>query len=300
MNAAFRENENRMTERFIAWGEGRDSLRAMILTSSRANPHAPLDAFSDYDLVLVVNDIRPYHNNQSWLADFGEVLVMYQDPIHIDYGFENFALITQYADGLKIDFHVVPVEFIRRIAGEPDLPDELDIGYRVLLDKDQLTTGLKPPSYRAHIPDPPSETAYREVIEEFFHEATYAVKYFWRGELMPAKYFLDYAMKQDNLRRMLEWLIEIDYGWSVKPGVLGRSLQSRLRPELWSELEKSYVGPGWEENWEALYQTIDVFRKAAEEVGSQLGYAYPDELDRRAVAYFQKVQGLGSDISTFP
>ncbi|MEZ4518563.1 MAG: aminoglycoside 6-adenylyltransferase [Chloroflexota bacterium] len=96
------------------------------------------------------------------------------------------------------------------------------MGYRVLLDKDGLTADLRPPTDTAYIPRPPDEAAYREVIELFFHEGTYVAKNLWRDELLPAKYSFDQVMKGKNLRRMLEWRMEMDHDWSVKTGVLGR------------------------------------------------------------------------------
>ena len=60
----------------IEWGAGKEAVRAMILTSSRAKPNAPLDALSDYDVILVVRDIHPFLEDETWLEDFGKVLVM--------------------------------------------------------------------------------------------------------------------------------------------------------------------------------------------------------------------------------
>src|SRR5262245_54630736 len=126
----------------------------MLLTSTRAVPNAPMDEFSDYDVVLFVDDIHPFHEERSWLQDFGEVLVAYWDPIYLDsdYGIEKFGNVTQYVDGLKIDFTLCPLEMLQKIVQAPSLPAELDAGYRVLLDKDGLTVGMKKPTYKAYIP----------------------------------------------------------------------------------------------------------------------------------------------------
>ena len=86
------------------WAERRDPVRAMLLTGNRANPSAPVDVLSDYDVVLVVEDVRPFFEDRSWLYDFGEVLVAYWDPIYPDQGIEQTGNVVQYADGLKIDF----------------------------------------------------------------------------------------------------------------------------------------------------------------------------------------------------
>jgi aminoglycoside 6-adenylyltransferase len=279
----------------IAWAESRPEIRAVILTSSRANPNAPVDLFTDYDVILAVTDIRPFFESRDWLEEFGRVLVLWRDPIQREYDAERFAYITQYEDGLKIDFSVWSKEFASRLAADLRLIDELDVGYEVLLDKDGLSDGWKPPSYKAHIPNPPSEEEYLTEIETFFHEATYTAKHLWRDELMPAKYNLDKEMKADNLLRMLEWLVEVEHAWSLKPGAYGRFLKKRLPPEMWAELETTYVGADPAENWEALFHTIDLYRRIAFRVGEALGYDYPFGLHHRVVEYLQKVRALGRD-----
>ena len=284
--------EDPAIQRLLHWATGKSAVRAMILTSSRTSPSVPVDLLSDYDVILAVDDVRPFYQSRVWLEEFGPLLVLYRDPLKLFHGLERFATITQYEDGLKIDFTLWTAGILPRVAAEPTLPAELDVGYTVLLDKDNLAQGLKPPSYQAHIPQPPDEARYLEVIELFFHEATYAAKHLWRDDLVAAKYNLDRMMKLSNLRQMLEWLIEIDHDWSLKPGAYGRHLKMYLRPEIWADLAETYVGPGLEENWRALFKTAGLFRRVAEEVGGRLGYAYPADLDRRATAYLEWVWGL--------
>lgn len=267
-------------------------MRAMLLTSSRAIPHAPVDIFSDYDVILVVQDIQPFYEDRGWLEAFGRVLALYRDPLTIDKGLERSAYVTQYESGLKIDFSLWPVGLLQRVVAEPQLPEEFDAGYQVLLDKDGLSVGLKPSTFRGYIPTPPSATQYHETVENFLLDATYVAKFLWRDDLMAAKFILDYAMKQESLRPMLEWHMEIDHRWSVKPGPYGRWLKRRLRADLWAALENTYTGAGLEANWEALFKTIDLFRSAAIEVGVNLGYTYPADLEARVVAYLKKVRHL--------
>jgi aminoglycoside 6-adenylyltransferase len=290
LNNTLKQDE--VMARLIQWAEHQPQIRAILLTSSLAVPTAPVDVLSDYDIILVVTDIHPFFDNRAWLGDFGPVLVVYRDPILIDGSLEKSAYVTQYENGLKIDFTLWPVELLQRVVAEPQLPDEFDAGYLVILDKDQLTDRLKPPSYKAYIPTPPTEAEYQEAVEVFFLEAAYVAKFLWRDDLMAAKHILDSMMKQEHLRPMLEWRSEIDYQWSVKPGPYGRRLKKWSSPALWAELEGTYTGAGLEANWEALFRTIALFRKVGVEVGDRLGYAYPDDLDRRAVAYLQKVKNL--------
>jgi len=278
----------------IQWGEDHDAVRAMLLTSSKANPNASVDIFSDYDVVLVVPDIHPFYEDRTWLLDFGEVLVVYWDPIYPmpGYGIEQFANVIQYADGLKIDFTLWPVELFRQIAQAPVLPADLDIGYTVLLDKDHLTDGMRAPTHTAYIPTPPTNETYQKVVEDFFSDAPYVAKCLWRDELLPAKWCLDYDMKHLFLRPMLEWRMEIDHRWSVPAGNLGKGLKKRLPPEIWAQLEDTYAGAAIADNWEALYRTLTLFRRVAMDVADHLSYAYPLDLDQRVTAYVQEMQHL--------
>jgi aminoglycoside 6-adenylyltransferase len=285
----------------IQWAEDLDPIRAVLLTSTRAIPSAPVDIFSDYDIVLIVKDIRPFYDDWTWLQNFGQVLVVYSDPIQpvADYGIEVFIDVTQYQDGLKIDFSLWPVELLQKIAVDPVLPAYLDIGYTVLLDKDQLTEGLTAPTYRAYIPTPPTEQTYQTVIENFLSDAPYVAKNLWRDELMPAKYSLDTVMKHKYLRQMLEWRMEIDHNWSMKPGAEGKGLKKGLPSLIWAELESTYVGAGTEENWEALFKTIDLFRKVAIEVGDSLEFIYPQDLHQRIMDYLYRVKQLDPQAKSF-
>ncbi len=104
-------------------------------------------------------------------------------------------------------------------------------------------------------------------------------------------------MRDVYLRPMLEWRMECDHGWSVPTGALGKGLKKRLPPDLWVELEATYAAAGIEENWESLFRTIAFFRRIATDVGDHLGYAYPDELDRRVTDYARRMH-TGESLGT--
>ena len=266
----------------------------MLLTSTRARPGAPVDVLSDYDVVLVVEDIRPFSADRSWLGDFGRVLVAYWDGIEPDpdHGIGQTGNVVQYDDGLKIDFRLWPLTLLRLIADAPTLPDELDAGYALLLDKDGLTADLRPPTYKAYVPDCPDEEAFLRWVNDFFGDAPYVAKFLRRDELFPAKWRLDYEMKHVYLRRMLEWRMERDHGWSEPTDWMGKGLKKRLPPDLWHALEATYVGADIADNWEALFRTLALFRRVATDVADDLGYTYPREFDRRVVAYVHAVRDM--------
>jgi aminoglycoside 6-adenylyltransferase len=276
----------------IQWAEGLPAIRAMLLTSTRAVPDANVDALSDYDVNLVVDDIQPFHANRTWLHAFGEVVVGYWDPIQPDPDFDIacFGNVIQFTSGLKIDFTLWPAEMLARITRAAALPAELDAGYRVLLDKDNLTRDLQPPTHQAYVIKRPDESAFQKCIEDFYSNAPYVAKCLLRGELLPMKWALDDDMKRLFLRQMLEWRMAMDHGWTITAGANGKGLKKRLPSALWAQLEDTYAGAGIAENWIALDRTMALFRQVATEVAAHLGYAFPHDLHARVVAHVDKMR----------
>jgi len=282
-------DEKAVLSKLIKWAESKPDILAVILTSSRTKPDAPLDEFSDYDVIFVAEDIRLYRENESWLEDYGKVLVLYRDPVEIRFGFERFINVTQYNSGLKIDFTLWPVELLKTVVDMEKLPDYIDDGYRVLLDKDGLTRGMKAPSCRAFIPKPPTEAEYLQFVEEFFSNAPYAAKHIRRGDYFPLESMLNF-MRYEKLGKMLEWQIEIENDWSLKSGNYGKGLQKYLSPKIFTEIENTYAGYGAQANWESLFRIIKLFGNVAIEVGGKLGYTYPKNMESHMMEYLQKVR----------
>src|SRR4030043_1519329 len=278
-------------DRLIEWANRKPDIRAVLLTSSRANPNETLDEFSDYDVIFVAEDIKRYLDDESWLEDFGKVLVLYRDPVEVRYGFERFIRVTQYESGLKIDFTLWPVGLLKHIIEMPELPDYIDDGYKVLLDKDGLTVGMKAPSCRAFLPRPPTETEYHNFVEEFFSNTPYAAKFIRRGDFFSLKSMLNF-LRYEKLCHMLEWKVEIEHDWQIKSGRYGKGLQKYLAPEIINEIENTCAGSEADADWESLFRIITLFRKVAREVGKRLSYAYPEDMDSRVVKYLQKVRSL--------
>lgn len=283
---------DRMINHIVEWGTRLDSIRTLILTSSRATPLGTVDIFSDFDVIIVATDIKPFYETRDWLEEFGTVLALYRDPLSDQDGVLSSGYVIQFEDGLKIDFTLWQVDQLKRIVAAPELPPEFDAGYRVLLDKDALTAILKPPTYKAYIPTPPTEARYQEAVETFFLDTTYVAKFLWRDDIVAAKHLLDHFIKQEHLLPMLEWHIEIEHGWSVKTGLYGQRLKRWLRSDLWEMLECTYANADIDANWEALLQTIRLYHVVAVEVGEKLKFEYPHDLEQRTLRYLQTVKTL--------
>ncbi len=283
-------DEHEVLEKLQGWGGALRAVRAMILTSSRARADLPADALSDYDLVLALTDVTSFAADESWLGGYGDPMVRWGDE-HELYGARTYFRSVVYQDGVKVDYTLWPDELLDRVR-ENGLPDVLDVGYRVLLDKDGRTRGWSPPTHRAYIPAIPSASEYRALVEEFWWETTYVARSIWRGELVFTKFLLDYDIKLVTVRRLLEWRIEIDHDWSLKPGIYGRGLERLLPSDIWSALAATYVSLRPDDNWAALRRLCALFRTVAAQIGDALGYAYPRDMDEAVTAYIEEVREL--------
>ena len=254
--------EQEVVDELVAWGTAHPLIRTMILTSSRTRPDGPVDLFSDYDLILAVSEVGPFAFDDAWISEYGKPMVRWGDQGEL-HGLATYFRGVVYQNYVKIDYSIWPVEVLKHIAASALLPDQLDVGYRVLLDKNQRTAGWKPPSYQAHIPARPTQAEYQALVQEFWWGTTYVAKSLWRDELVFAKWALDQDLKLETMRRLLEWRIEIDQHWSVKPGVYGRGLKQLLPPDIWSKFTSTYGSLDFEETWVALDLAIALFRQVA-------------------------------------
>jgi len=285
--------EEEVIDKLVTWGMAHPLIRAMILTSSRTRPDGPVDLLSDYDVILAVSDVQPFAFDDAWIFDYGAPMVRWgdQDKMH---DVTTYFRGLVYRNHVKIDYSIWPVELLELIAASASLPDQLDVGYRVLLDKDARTAGWKPPSYRAHIPVRPTGAEYEALVEEFWWGTTYVAKSLWRDDLVFAKWVLDRDLKLEATRRMLEWRIELEHNWSVKPGVYGRGLKKLLPPDIWSEFADTYVSLDVERIWVALARVIALFRRVAADVGNALGYTYPQQVDDQVSEYLEAIRKMPS------
>jgi aminoglycoside 6-adenylyltransferase len=262
-------------ERVLAWAEREESVRVVALTSTRARDEGPPDELSDYDIVLALTDLDRFDPE----AAYASPAARWSDESDV-HGAKTFFRGVVYEDGTKIDWTLWPAHAPGLVA-QHGLTDDLDVGYRVLLDRDGATARWAQPTRTAHIPRKPTEAEFVALVEEFWWSVTYAVKARARGERFFARYILDLDMTYGVLRPMLEWLIETEREWSWKPGAFGRGLERELAPPVATALEEAH---------DSFDATIALFRDVAKDVGDALGYPYPQYADDAVTAYIDKLR----------
>jgi aminoglycoside 6-adenylyltransferase len=255
----------------VEWANTETSVRAALLVGSRAAPDADIDFLSDYDIVLFLSDLSPCEESDEWLSVFGPILVM----LHERYELLGHAVPTrlvQYEDGLRIDFSLCAPAILDRIVKEPVLPEMLDAGYRILIDKDDRLSRLPAATGKAYVPRRPTEAEYLRVVNEFWWESIYVAKHLARGELLPARYSGECVLRFECLVPMLAWYAESALGWNEPLAANGRGLAHLLGVEDRRRLNRTYAGAQTDENWAALFEMADFFMHMARTVGGQLGF----------------------------
>lgn len=278
------QEEKIVLDKLRDWGEKNDSVRAIILTGSRTDPHAIVDALSDYDIELYVEDIRPFMNDE-WLSFFGEVMVKWPLRPMSTFDRDWITRLVLFDNEVRMDFQITSKKCLDSSA--------YDTGLRVLVDKHGLTREVNEATFSRYIITRPDRDDYEALVNAFFWDATYVAKHLWRDEIYFAKYMLDCQVRFEHLRRIIEWYVSARNDWSVTAGYYGRLFKRYIDPETWAELEATFADADLENNWQAFFNLLELFRKLAAYVARDLGYDDPQALDRRITAYCRRVRELG-------
>lgn len=270
-----------------AWIASNPDIRAALLTSSLVNPLAPVDAYSDLDIELVFDDPTFYKHSTEWIYQFGEPLNIYEEDESYFDGIHAMKMV-QYVDGDKIDFKIYGKQQFIAETQKNQLPEDWDIGYRVLIDKDKLTQDLRPPSYQVSIIKKPSVAQFNKVYRNFWWDVSYLPKCLNRGDLFYYKFMFEHIIRLDYLEPMIEWYIGANNKWGVSSNKHGRLFEKYLSNEQWTLVKATFAGADMKENWQASFALLKVFQRFAEGVSYALGIDLDDGLSDRTLQFFER------------
>ena len=279
-------------EQIIHWAENNPDIRAVLLTSSLVNPYAPVDDFSDLDVELVFENRTSYESGNEWIRLFGEPISMIEENDSVFDGKHAMKMVL-YKDHVKVDFKLYQVsEFVEEI-NEDTLPEDWDVGYKVLIDKDDLTKNLKPPTYQSIMIQKPSEKEFQQLINDFWWDTTYVAKCLKRGDIFYAKFMSENILRTDYLVPLIEWYIAGDHDWNtITTNKHGRLFKKYLSADLWNKVEKTFSGSDIEENWKALFEWANLVHELGTSLAEKLHFIYPVKLEEDIRNYLMEVQTM--------
>lgn len=280
---------NEKLNQIISWANANPEVRAVLLTSSLASAIAPVDEFSDLDIELILEDLPGFLKSDSWLNEFGRVIAKVVENEEAFDGKHAMRMVL-YQDYVKVDFKLYSLpEFCKEVANA-ELPEDWDVGYKVLIDKDQLCKNLKPATYQSVIIQKPSAEKFAQVMNDFWWDMTYVAKCLARDEIFYAKFMTENMMRNDYLVPIIEWYISMSHNWNITTNKHGRFFKKYLSDEMWKKVEATFASAGIQDNWRALFAYADLGNELGTELAEKLGYPYPFVLEKDIRDYLNTIK----------
>ncbi|MDQ0065976.1 AadS family aminoglycoside 6-adenylyltransferase [Chryseobacterium lathyri] len=279
-------------KQIISWAEDNPDVRAVLLTSSLVNPYAPVDDFSDLDIELVFENMKEYEADKKWIYLFGKPISMVEEDETCFDGKHAMKMVL-YIDHVKVDFKLYQKsEFIKEVQ-EESLSEDWDVGYKVLVDKDNLTKDLKMPTYQSIMILKPTEKRFQQLMNDFWWDTTYVAKCLKRGDLFYAKFMSEDVIRTDYLVPLIEWYIASGHEWkNITTNKHGRLFRKYLSAELWTRVEATFSGSNINENWRALYAAADLVHDLGIALAQKLDFEYPQKHEDDIRKYLDEVKSM--------
>ncbi len=282
--------EKEMYDLILGIARNDERIRAVYMNGSRTNSNAPKDIFQDYDIVFVVTETASFLKDEKWKNCFGELL-MIQEPdkndklVGMDTDFDRtYGYLMLFSDGNRIDLHIETIESMV----EGYLKDKLTIP---LLDKDNILPKIPAPSDVDYWVKMPTEAHFNSCCNDFWWCLQNVAKGIWRDELPYAKQMFEQVIRF-SLDEMVSWWIGCDQDFQVSVGKMGKYFKKYLPEVYWGLYKETYSDSDYEEFWDSIFITCELFRGLASDVAEQLLFTYPIDDDQKMTEYLKHVRNL--------
>lgn len=286
-------SEKEMFDLILSTAAEDERVRAVYMNGSRTNKNVPRDIFQDYDIVYVVQETKPFYQDIAWIDRFGERLYM-QKPEELDLAVgmdcnldECYGWLIQFADGNRMDLHVVSIPFALQT-----IPD--DKLCRVLMDKDGILPPVPEASDEQYWVKKPTQAEFTFACNEFWWCMNNVAKGMWRQEIPYVMEVIDFQVRP-QLRQMLTWMAGVEQNFSCSVGKAGKYLEKFLPSGIWQRYLETYSGAQLEAMWESVAVMCGLFDETAKGISAELEFSYNQEEADASRGFLEHVKNLPSD-----
>lgn len=273
----------------INWSENNKDVKVVLLTSSLVNPLAPVDEFSDLDIELIFENNTQYISDNNWTHHFGNPIAMIEEDENSFDGKHAMKMIL-YDDHVKVDFKLFSKDKFLEEVRLKKLPEDWDIGYKVLIDKEEITKEMQESSFQVSIIKKPSKEEFQRILNDFWWDTTYIAKCLARDEIFYAKFMSETNIRTEYLISLIEWYIASKHNWNITTNKYGRLFKKYLNHEMWLKTEQTFSGSNIKDNWVALLAMTDLVSEIGVELSEKLNYEYPFKLEKDIRKYLNELQ----------
>lgn len=262
-----------------------DRIRAVLLNGSRANPAIKPDRLQDFDIIFIVENLESFTKDHTWTNVFGEQIIS-QLPDEMTFGEEQtmhknitFAYLMLFKDKHRIDLTLFPKQKIKSAFKRDSLTN-------LWLDKDDLFTNLPKSDDKDYHVKRPTEKEFLDTCNEFWWVSTYVAKGILRREVFYAKEMFDTVVRP-MFMKVIAWKVGIENEFNVSVGKAGKLLKKYLTDDFYRKVLQTYSNAEIEENWQALFQMVEIFQQISNVVADRLGFYINKQEEQNTIAYLK-------------
>lgn len=287
-------SEKEMMDMIVGIAVKDTRIRGVYMNGSRTNPNAPQDVFQDYDIVYIVYETESFRKDREWIDIFGKRLYMqYPDDVPgQETDAENcYGYLMQFADGNRLDLHLVTLEYALKDICHDRLCE-------ILLDKEQILPEIPKATDEDHWVKRPEKEEFLHCCNEFWWMLNSIGKGLWRGEIPYVMDMLNMHSRPE-LMKMLAWNVGVENGFSCSVGKSGKYLNKYLPESQYGRLLKTYPQAKEDAIWQAVFEMCGLFDETARKVGDRMKIAYDEEEAKNSRLYLECTYDLPRGMKEF-
>ncbi|WP_391115923.1 aminoglycoside 6-adenylyltransferase [Psychrobacillus sp. L3] len=265
-------------KKVILWGEKEDDIRSIFVVGSMARSDKPADEWADMDLVIVTSDVEKWLRNEEWINYFGNPQISFLEGTPVGNLIERRVM---FEGASSVDFNFLKLDMAKTFLESEEVQGVIARGVNVLLDKDSITDVFHNTSSVIITKEVPAFSEYKNDVHDFWFHAVYTAKKLRRGELLVAKSNCD-----GYLKRLLIKFVKLQSMMKNKTNQQRwhdvRFFEEWADNEVVEEFQGIYGKYNEESVWDALFQTMELYRKVAQQIAVELNYEYPIIADQSA------------------
>ncbi|MGN0633248.1 MAG: aminoglycoside 6-adenylyltransferase [Oscillospiraceae bacterium] len=264
-------------DRLIDFAEKSGEVRALVLFGSRARTNKICDEYSDYDILMFVNEPEKFLHSDGWLCEIAKPEISFIEQTFAG-GMERR---VYFSNALDMDFIIFSESEMSGVLSDDITQMCLSRGWKVIVDKcgcsEMMSEKMPADTGRKQL----SESEFENTVSCFWFHTIWAYKKLMRGERWAAKMCIDAYLKT-LLLSIAEYKAAADYGENADTWHDGRFFDEWADSEILSQLDGAFGGYTDTSLITALKNTMDIFSKAARSAAQKLGFHYPEQAERFA------------------